>query len=159
MPVYFIRAGRDGLVKIGWARNPRRRLETLQAGNHVRLELIREVAGDRPTEAWLHRHFSGQLVDREWFTFTPSMLTVEAPPSSEIVVFARTMSDEWPFICSVARRVRPDVSERTLAKWRQRGAPHWLQAAALKAAHAAGRDLSDADFGPRVAERGQGRAA
>lgn len=69
------------------------------------------------------------------------------------------MSDSWKFICDVARRERPNISERTLAKWRQRGAPHWLQAAALRAAHTEGRAISDADFGPRIVERGQGRAA
>lgn len=75
--IYFLRAGDTDLCKIGWTNNVARRVAVLQAGNHLRLTVIRQVEGGRGSEAWLHNHFRRYRVEREWYRFHPDMLTVE----------------------------------------------------------------------------------
>lgn len=77
MAVYFIRAGIDGPIKIGTASDPRARLHELQTAHHDVLQLVREVDGDRSVEVGFHRHFAEYRIRGEWFTFHPSMLTID----------------------------------------------------------------------------------
>jgi Meiotically up-regulated gene 113 len=79
MPVYFIRAGEDGPVKIGWAANVEKRRKTLQTAHHRPLHLIRVVDGDIETERWFHRRFSEGWLKGEWFEFHSDMVAVEPP--------------------------------------------------------------------------------
>jgi hypothetical protein len=81
--IYFIRAGADGPVKIGYAASVERRVALIQAGNHQRFTLLRTLPGERQTEGWLHRHFAAARIDREWFAFDVDMLTVEPPAIAE----------------------------------------------------------------------------
>jgi hypothetical protein len=79
MPVYFIRAGDTGPVKIGWTGNVEVRRKNLQ-GNHVEpLHLLRVIEGSRQRERWLHRHFAALRLTGEWFRFDAEMLTIEPP--------------------------------------------------------------------------------
>ena len=77
MPIYFIRAGKQGLVKIGLAQEPEKRLRELQSGSPVRLSIIRVIQGGHETESWLHRHFAALRQHGEWFTFNDEMLSVD----------------------------------------------------------------------------------
>lgn len=77
MPVYFIRAGDDGPVKIGVAQDPDRRLREMQIGSPVLLTIIRVTEGHHDTEKWLHRHFAAQRQRGEWFTYCDEMLSVD----------------------------------------------------------------------------------
>jgi Meiotically Up-regulated Gene 113 (MUG113) protein len=79
MPVYFIQAGDDGPVKIGWAKQPAKRIAQLQTGHHVALNLLRLVDGDLRDEARFHKAFREQRIVREWFMFDPLMLTLPVP--------------------------------------------------------------------------------
>lgn len=79
MPVYFIRAGNAGPVKIGWANDVEARRRGLQTSHHQPLRLIRTIEGRRQTEGWLHGHFAAQRLEGEWFRFQPEMATVEPP--------------------------------------------------------------------------------
>lgn len=83
MPAYLARAGADGMVKIGYAKNVAVRIFGLQGGCPIPLIVIREVEGPRAVEAWLHRRFAEQRRFREWFDFHPDMLTVQIPQPSE----------------------------------------------------------------------------
>jgi hypothetical protein len=51
--IYFLRAGDTDLVKIGFADNVIRRVSALQAGNHLKLSVFRQIEGglqvERPT--------------------------------------------------------------------------------------------------------------
>ena len=40
--IYMVRVGEVGPIKIGWAKNVRRRVETLQTSHPVRLIVVRE---------------------------------------------------------------------------------------------------------------------
>ena len=84
--IYFIRAGTDGPVKIGYAASVERRVALIQAGNHQRFTLLRTLPGDRQTEGWLHRHFAAARIDREWFAFDAEMLTIEPPVEIELTL-------------------------------------------------------------------------
>ena len=84
MPVYFVRAGEEGPVKIGHAKNPASRLRELQAGCFETFNLLRVIEGDVLSEKFLHRHFRAQRVRGEWFRFHPDMLTI-VPPSLHAV--------------------------------------------------------------------------
>jgi hypothetical protein len=93
MPVYFLRAGEHGPVKIGVADDVAGRQRELQCGNHEILTLLRAVDGGRAHEAWLHRQFV--RVRGEWFQFDERMLTIEPPQMSTEQDFRRLL-DQWP---------------------------------------------------------------
>jgi hypothetical protein len=80
--IYFLRAGDTDLVKIGFADNVIRRVSALQAGNHLKLSVFRQIEGGLQVERWLHRRFQSCRIDREWFTFSADMLTIEPPTIS-----------------------------------------------------------------------------
>jgi hypothetical protein len=63
--VYLIDAGMD--VKIGYARNPFKRLALLQTGNSEPLRLAAAFPGTKQTERELHELFAGDRIRGEWF--------------------------------------------------------------------------------------------
>ena len=75
--VYFLQAGANGPVKIGFSRHLPERLKALQVGGGV--GVIRVIEGGRQTEAWLHQHFADLRRIGEWFAFDPDMLTIVPP--------------------------------------------------------------------------------
>jgi hypothetical protein len=80
MPVYFIRAGADGPVKIGWSDNVETRRTALQISHYLPLRVIRIIEGSsEATELWLHDHFAQLRLRGEWFEFHPDMEVVEPP--------------------------------------------------------------------------------
>lgn len=79
MPVYIIRSGSDGPVKIGWAVHVAGRVAALQTGHPGLLTLVRTIGGTPETESWLHRNFAALRMNGEWFRFDTAMLTVQPP--------------------------------------------------------------------------------
>lgn len=76
MPVYMIRCGEAGPVKIGKADDPQSRLRDLQTGHHEELAIIRVLDGGEAEEKHLHTHFAEFRIRGEWFQFSDEMLTV-----------------------------------------------------------------------------------
>ena len=74
MPIYMIRAGRKGLVKIGYSEDIVARMVKMQADNHERLILLRKFEGGKAEEALLHQRFADSSQHGEWFSFTKAML-------------------------------------------------------------------------------------
>lgn len=74
MPVYFIRAGDTGPVKIGWSHNPVARIRALDEGSPVPLQIIRLVDGNHQIERALHRRYRSLKLRREWFLYCPTMM-------------------------------------------------------------------------------------
>jgi meiotically up-regulated gene 157 (Mug157) protein len=74
MPVYLIRAGDHGPVKIGWSDNVALRLVKMQADNHERLTVLRLFAGGLAEEEMLHERFADNWLHGEWFAFSKAML-------------------------------------------------------------------------------------
>lgn len=74
MPVYMIRAGDSGPVKIGFARDPIQRLDDLQVAHYEALTLLRIWEGGFAEEALLHARFADLAIRGEWFAFSRAML-------------------------------------------------------------------------------------
>ena len=74
--VYLIRAGDDGLVKIGHTtQSIEHRLRTLQTGSSRQLRVIRTLNGPRRAERKFHEHFSERRRHGEWFDFDKNMMS------------------------------------------------------------------------------------
>jgi hypothetical protein len=70
--VYFVRNGANGPVKIGFTEgHPWKRMNELQPGNPVQLELIALAVGDRAQEHMLHLRFAVSRIRGEWFEAAP----------------------------------------------------------------------------------------
>lgn len=122
MAVYFIRCGDGGLVKIGYAVNPNRRLTLLQTGNPERLTLMRVADGDRSTEAALHKHFAAQRVTGEWFAFSEQMLTIGIDAPGATPLPKRPKLVFHPLVEAAIKQGK--YSPTMLRNWRERGVPY-----------------------------------
>ena len=72
--VYLVQADGDrDHIKIGWAKDPSRRVRHLQTGQAARLNLLAEIPGTRSLEADIHRRLYRMRVSGEWFLRLPSM--------------------------------------------------------------------------------------
>ena len=74
MYVYFIQAGEDGPIKIGFAKHVGARLSTLQTDNHCELRILGVCNGDRDCEARTHQQFRMDHIRGEWFRPTKALL-------------------------------------------------------------------------------------
>lgn len=73
--VYVIRS-ETGMVKIGRSKNPKRRLDSFQTGNHEELVLFAAAGVENPTELEkkLHYEFQDRNERGEWFELSSEML-------------------------------------------------------------------------------------
>lgn len=85
MPVYFIRAGMSGPVKIGVADDVSERVAALQTAHYERLTIIRTVAGGPETERAFHDRYSRQRIRGEWFQYSDDMLAAAPEPMAHVV--------------------------------------------------------------------------
>lgn len=69
--VYFARAGNK--VKIGFAKDPRRRLAAFRAGSSSKVKIYYVTPGGRKEEADLHRLFAEYRVNGEWFLYSQAI--------------------------------------------------------------------------------------
>lgn len=72
--VYFIQRGSEGPVKIGFSKNPKGRLSSLQTGIPERLHLLGVLPGGKEEEQRLHRYFAAYCIQGEWFKPAPDLL-------------------------------------------------------------------------------------
>lgn len=92
--IYFIQAGSDGPVKIGYTASPANRAAALQTNHYSELTVLREIPGNKNTERWLHAHFKMLKVRGEWFKYDPTMLTIMPPRAPKIDSFKTAMTSE-----------------------------------------------------------------
>jgi hypothetical protein len=90
--VYLIQQGTHGPVKIGLAKNPQKRLATLQQANPTKLHGIAAWRGLPFEEAMLHEEFADQRIRGEWFKPTPEILRLAIDYGNE---FPAWDSAEW----------------------------------------------------------------
>lgn len=77
MPVYLIRAGETGPVKIGTAcsiPDALNRIDSLQVAHWETLRLLRMWSGETSEEKQLHTRFADLRIRGEWFSFSRLML-------------------------------------------------------------------------------------
>lgn len=65
--VYFLHNPETDTIKIGYSKNPKRRIRSLQTANSAELETLKIVEGDEGYERSLHRQFSHLRIRGEWF--------------------------------------------------------------------------------------------
>ena len=65
--IYFVQEENNGLIKIGYSANPKKRLKALQTQSAKKLSIIKTLEGDYREEYDLHRKFSNHLAYDEWF--------------------------------------------------------------------------------------------
>lgn len=65
--VYFIQAGDVGLIKIGWATDPKRRLTQMQPHCPIPLRLLHSERGTGADERAVHGRFAEHRAHHEWF--------------------------------------------------------------------------------------------
>lgn len=76
--IYFIQLGDNGRIRIGYSKDPTKRLKTLQTGVPDALNLLGVLNGDKAREEAIHQRFSDLRAHGEWFE-----------PSVELVDFIR----------------------------------------------------------------------
>jgi DNA-binding XRE family transcriptional regulator len=74
MPVYCIRVGQHGPVKLGYAEDTDKRRHELQTAHWEDLHILRLWEGGEAEERMLHARFANLRLRREWFSFTTEML-------------------------------------------------------------------------------------
>ena len=74
--VYFIRAGDH--IKIGWARDPKKRIDKFRTGCPFAIELIGVVRGGEDDERAIHDAFRPLRARGEWFRAEPHLLALVA---------------------------------------------------------------------------------
>lgn len=104
MPVYAIRAGETGPVKLGVSINPQARLVDLQIAHWESLRLIKLWEGGETEEARLHLRFADLHIRGEWFAFSRLMLAdvglteipikKQTPPAPPLVMGATLSADQ-----------------------------------------------------------------
>jgi len=68
MTIYFIRAGKDGPIKIGYtSNNPTLRMSDIQVGCPYRLDIMGCIEGSLQDERYLHLKLSAHNTTGEWF--------------------------------------------------------------------------------------------
>jgi hypothetical protein len=65
--VYFVQAGHDGPIKIGWTIDIAQRLTDLQIASPFILRLLAVIDGDKDLERALHERLASHRLRGEWF--------------------------------------------------------------------------------------------
>lgn len=103
MAIYFIRAGTNGPVKIGFSENVPMRLVKMQADNHERLTVLGIMPGDRQVEFEVQAQFSHLLLQGEWFAWARDLSRFIAEHAA-------------PMVAMRSRRMA-DASDSALCRW------------------------------------------
>ncbi len=72
--VYFILNKEVNHIKIGYSKNPKQRLKTLQTSSSHKLELIYSIEGDITIERFLHKQFKNSHIYNEWFYYDDKII-------------------------------------------------------------------------------------
>lgn len=70
----YFAAEPGGHVKIGWTKNPRRRIRQLRSDTKLNLQLLATRVGGRRREFAYHMQFKASRLHGEWFERTPELL-------------------------------------------------------------------------------------
>ena len=70
--VYFFQ--QPGFIKIGWSKNWRKRLVTIQLSTPQKINVLATYRGGRPMEQRLHEMFAAHRATGEWFREHPDIL-------------------------------------------------------------------------------------
>lgn len=116
--VYFI-ASANGRVKIGRSKRPEERLNDLQTGSSVRLEMIAAIpsTNSAKTERQLHELFADRHADGEWFLLSEADI-------GRAILYARGI-EEWFMRINGQRLFTEEEVSRILKKRLAREKEHF----------------------------------
>lgn len=80
--IYFVQMGKTGPIKIGKSRELRMRLDQLQTGSPLQLQVLAEIQAPAELEMQLHAYFDEHRMEGEWFA-----------PAPEIIEFAELLNE------------------------------------------------------------------
>lgn len=115
MAVYFIQAGENGPIKIGFAVDPRERRDNLQTAHYETLMLLGATPGGLIRERELHHLVRASRIRNEWFHPSQEVLDLVATASTDI---AEAMSQTYTHLTThrehkiVLRRQRTQAREK-----------------------------------------------
>jgi hypothetical protein len=72
--VYFVQSGDDGLIKIGYTSDIRKRISSIKTCTPTPIKLLGYIEGDYLTERELHKKFKKYNSRGEWFTCTKEII-------------------------------------------------------------------------------------
>jgi hypothetical protein len=105
--VYFVEC--DERIKIGVARDPERRLRSLQTGNPSQLRILAVVAGDADLEQAIHAKFESTRIGGEWFCKTDQLNEFIERVTTCNSVFFNHLENEIRMVRWVRRPKRADA--------------------------------------------------
>jgi hypothetical protein len=121
--IYLIKS--EDYVKIGYAKDPYKRLRWMQCANPKPLELIAVLEGDYLVEGLLHQQFADNNVRGEWFkiddillkSFEDFMLDEPVLGNSSKVSSARYNKNKFePTVSDEERETRSERAHRLIAE-------------------------------------------
>lgn len=118
--IYFIGHSLLGPIKIGYAVSPNDRMEELQIGSPLTLQILAVIEGGRKQEAALHKHFNNVRLHGEWFY-----------SSSNLIVLIEKASQG---VADLSQYSEVEVSERVLNLEARAHAINWNAAKMCKKA-------------------------
>lgn len=84
--IYFARNTTNGHIKIGYSKNPHRRITQLKHLAHAPIEMLGVIAGDKRREQSIQEQFEHHSVGHEWFNAGDDLMSqVESLIVSESV--------------------------------------------------------------------------
>jgi hypothetical protein len=75
MTIYIAKTETGTAAKIGFTKQPAKRIRELQTGQAEALLIVRLLEGGRADELTIHRRFAELRLTGEWFRFSEEMLT------------------------------------------------------------------------------------
>ena len=72
--VYFIQAGNNGAIKIGYTKDVDRRIKELQTSNPEKLNLLLKVGAEPNDEKVMHDKFKKYCINLEWYSSSEELL-------------------------------------------------------------------------------------
>jgi hypothetical protein len=118
MSVYFAQRDSDGLVKIGTSSKVQDRMKHLEFLHKSKFTLLREVEGRHAEEVQAHKHFGPPAEGREFFTWSPEMVTWHPEKvylSTASLLLRNWLDEQAIFITWLASQVPADRA--TVSQW------------------------------------------
>lgn len=91
--VYFISAEDTNLVKIGYSKDPIKRLAVLQHMSPIKVGFLKIVRGDRQKEHEIHVKLQDCRSHGEWFRFTSKLLKIMKSYGEANIIYQRAVPD------------------------------------------------------------------
>lgn len=101
--IYFVQTGDNRHIKIGYARDVRKRVASLQTGAPLGIKVLGVQPGDFAIEKALHARFAALRMAGEWFEAAPELVSYAVQAAT---LGAAGVADDDPFLRYAVREPR-----------------------------------------------------